>query len=199
VPWSAAGSGINSDTALAADRHDLILSAQRGDARSIDRLLAECRGDVRRYALRHCATSEIDDAVQEALLIVARHVRSLKTAASFAGWLFTIVRRECQRLSRKIFSHEDLADEKIETKLAERSNDELRLELAFALESLPAHYLEILLLRDFEELTISEICQRLNVTSATAKSRLRRGRLLVREYLLGGDVAQSDHDHSGSD
>jgi RNA polymerase sigma factor (sigma-70 family) len=184
---------------MAADRHDLVISAQRGDARSIERLLAECRGDVRRYALRHCATSEIDDAVQETLLIVVRHMQSLKTAASFAGWLFTIVRRECQRLSRKMFSHEDLADEKIEAKLAERSNDELRLELAFALESLPAHYLEILLLRDFEELTISEICQRLNVTSATAKSRLRRGRLLVREYLLGGDLAQSDHSHSGSD
>jgi RNA polymerase sigma factor (sigma-70 family) len=151
---------------------------------ALDRLLAECQCDARRYAMRHCATSEVDDAVQETLLIVTRHVRSLKTAASFAGWLFTIVRRECRRLTRRMFSHEDLDDDRIEARLAERPRDELRLDLAFALESLPAHYLEMILLRDFEELTISEICERLDVTVATAKSRLRRARILVREYLL---------------
>ncbi len=184
---------------MAANRHDLIVCAQRGDAMAIDRLLVECRSDVRRYAMRHCATSEIDDAVQETLLIVARHMQSLKTAASFAGWLFTIVRRECQRLSRKMFFHEDLADEKIETWLVEQSNDELRVELAFALESLPARYLEIILLRDFEELTMSEIGDRLNVTLATAKSRLRRARVLVREYLLSDDAAQRDDARSVKD
>ncbi len=47
---------------MAANRHDLILCAQRGDATALDRLLAECRSDVRRYAMRHCVTSEVDDA-----------------------------------------------------------------------------------------------------------------------------------------
>jgi RNA polymerase sigma factor (sigma-70 family) len=132
-------------------------------------------------------TSEVDDAVQEALLIVARRLHSLETAASFAGWLFTVVRRECQRLSRRMFAHEALDDEKIADQLATRPMDELRTELAFALESLPAHYLEVILLRDFEELTIAEICERLEVSMQTAKARLRRARLLVREYLLGGE------------
>jgi RNA polymerase sigma factor (sigma-70 family) len=68
-----------------------------------------------------------------------------------------------------------------------RPTDELRAELAFALESLPAHYLEMILLRDFEELTIAEICERLGVSVQTAKARLRRARLLVREYLLGAE------------
>lgn len=173
---------------MAANRHELILCAQRGDPMALDKLLAECRSDVRRYAMRHCITSEIEDAVQETLLIVVRHMQSLKTAASFAAWLFAIVRRECRRLSRKMFFHEDLGDKKIETWLAGRSDDELRLELAFALESLPAHYLEIMVLRDFEELTMSEIGDRLDVTLATAKSRLRRARALVREYILGHDA-----------
>jgi RNA polymerase sigma factor (sigma-70 family) len=176
---------------MAVNRQDLILCAQRGDATALDRLLAECRSDVRRYAMRHCVTSEVDDAVQETLLVVVRHVRSLKAAASFAGWLFTVVRRECHRLSRKMFAHEDLADERIEKWLAGQSNDELRVELAFALESLPVHYLEIIVLRDFEELTMAEICERLGVTLAAAKARLRRARVLVREYLLGEDSVQT--------
>lgn len=169
---------------MVAIRQDLVLRAQTGDNLALGQLLAECQLDARRYAMRRRITSEIDDAVQETLLIVTRHVASLKTAAAFAGWLFTIVRRECSRLERKLFAHEDLHDDRIAAELALRSNDELRMELAFALESLPPHYLEIILLRDFEEMTISEICERLGVTIAVAKSRLRRARVLVREYLL---------------
>jgi RNA polymerase sigma factor (sigma-70 family) len=169
---------------MAACAHELVVRARDGDAAALDRLLRECRFDARRYALRHCAASEIDDAVQEALLVVARRLRSLEKATSFAGWLFTVVRRECRRLSRRMFAHEEL-DDRIEEQFAARSTNELRTELAFALESLPPHHLEIILLRDFEELTIAEICERLAISVATAKARLRRARLLVREYLLG--------------
>lgn len=174
---------------MAACTHNLVVRAQGGDAAALDRLLVECRFDAHRYALRHCVTSEVDDAVQEALLVVAGRLRSLKEAAYFAGWLFTVVRRECQRLSRRMFAHEALDDEKIADQLAARPMDELRTELAFALESLPAHYLEVILLRDFEELTIAEICEQLGISVQTAKARLRRARLLVREYLLGGEEA----------
>jgi RNA polymerase sigma factor (sigma-70 family) len=91
-----------------------------------------------------------------------------------------------------MFSHEQLDDDRIEAALADRPRIELRMELACALESLPPLYLEMILLRDFEELTITEICERLGMTVATAKSRLRRARILVREYLLGADSATSD-------
>ena len=43
-------------------------------------------------------------------------------------------------------------------------------------------------MRDVEELTMAEICARLGVTAATAKGRLRRARLLMREYMLGEDA-----------
>jgi RNA polymerase sigma factor (sigma-70 family) len=177
---------------MAARTHDLVVQAQTGDAVALDRLLAECRFDARRYALRHCVTSEIDDAVQETLLVVAQRLGTLKSAASFAGWLFTVVRRECQRLSRRMFAHEVLDEEKVAERIMARPTDELRTELAFALESLPPHYLEVILMRDFEELTIAEICERLGVTVQTAKARLRRARLLVREYLLGVEQPVSD-------
>ena len=172
-----------------ADRASLIAAAQGGSEVSLERLLRECRADVRRYARRHCETSEIDDAVQETLLIVARRIRSLKAATSFAGWLFTVVRRECRRLARRMTFHEDWTDARIEVQLASRTDDSLRLELAAALESLPAHYLEIVLLRDFEELPIAEIGARLGAPASLVKSRLHRARILVREYLIGGDRA----------
>ncbi len=75
-----------------------------------------------------------------------------------------------------------------ERQLASRTDDALRLDLTHALESLPAHYLEVVLLRDFEELTIAEIAQRLGEPAGAVKSRLHRARMLVREYLLEGDA-----------
>ena len=69
--------------------------------------------------------------------------------------------------------------------LASKGDNDLRIDLAAALESLPAHYLEVVLLRDFEELTIAEIAERLGEPSGAVKSRLHRARELVREYMLG--------------
>ncbi|RDJ98533.1 hypothetical protein DLM46_32925 [Paraburkholderia lacunae] len=57
-------------------------------------------------------------------------------------------------------------------------------ELVDALESLPVDYRDVLLLRDFEELTIAEIAERMGATVPATKSRLHRARTMAREYLL---------------
>jgi RNA polymerase sigma factor (sigma-70 family) len=166
------------------ERDSLILAAQTGDAMAISRLLAVCQADARRYAYRHCHASDVDDAVQESLLVVSRKVKGLKAAAAFSSWLFTVIKRECRKLERMMFKHDPLPDELAEEKMLCRDDVALRIDLAKALESLPAHYLEVVLLRDFEELTISEIAERLNEQQGAVKSRLHRARELVREYML---------------
>ena len=163
----------------------LILAAQSGDTVALNRLLAACQTDARRYARRHCAVSDVDDAVQEALLVLSRKVKGLKAAAAFSGWLFTIVRRECQRLSRRMLGQGLSLDDVADAQLATRSDESLHLDLIAALESLPAHYREVILLRDFAELTISEMAKTLGMQVPGVKSRLHRARELVREYLIG--------------
>ena len=169
------------------ERENLILAAQTGDPLAIARLLVVCQADARRYARRHCQVSDIDDAVQESLLIISRKVAGLKAVVAFSSWLFTVIKRECRKLERLMFKHEPLEDEVAEQQLARRTDQALRIDLARALESLPAHYLEVVLLRDFEELTIAEIAERLGEQPGAIKSRLHRARELVREYLLSPD------------
>ncbi|PIW60662.1 sigma-70 family RNA polymerase sigma factor [Shewanella sp. CG12_big_fil_rev_8_21_14_0_65_47_15] len=166
------------------EKEHLILSAQTGDHAAISRLLAVCHADVRRYARRHCHASDVDDAVQESLMVISRKVSGLKAVAAFSSWLFTVIKRECHRLQRMMFKQDPLEDEMIERQLASCNDESLRIDLAKALESLPAHYLEVVLLRDFEELTIAEIAERLSEQPGAIKSRLHRARELVREYLL---------------
>jgi RNA polymerase sigma factor (sigma-70 family) len=174
------------------ERDNLILAAQTGDAVAISRLLAVCQADARRYAYKHCHASDIDDAVQESLLVIARKVKGLKAAAAFSSWLFIVIKRECRRLERMMFRHEPLDDELAERQFARKTDGELRIDLAAALESLPAHYLEVVSLRDFEELTIAEIAARLCEQQGAVKSRLHRARELVREYMLGPDAVPAN-------
>jgi len=163
---------------------ELIASAQGGDAAALASLLAAAQPDIRRYARVTCNAADVDDAVQDALCVLHRHVGGLRATRAFWAWMFAVVKRECIRLTRRAFGRtvpvESLEDD---VRFATRPEHELRLDLASAIDALPPHYREVLLLRDIEEFTIDEIAMRLTTTRETVKARLRRARVLVREYL----------------
>ena len=165
---------------------ELIDAAAGGDPRAIAALLSSAQSDIRRYARRTCrTTSDVEDAVQETLIILYRRVSALRQAAAISGWLFTIVHRQCLRLAGLLVGA-PIDDEALtlDRRLAVTPMHDLRIDLAHAIESLPAHYREVVLLRDVEELTINEIAAKLKTTRETVKARLHRGRALLREYLL---------------
>lgn len=170
--------------ALALEHLPLLASAHAGDREALEQLLQVCRPDVRRYAQRHCLISDVDDAVQEALLVLSRRLSSVRVLASFSGWLFRVVQRECRRLGRLTLRYDPYDEARVDAWAAAHSTDALRLDLASALESLSAGHREVILLRDFEELSIAEIAERLGETPAAVKSRLHRARTMAREYLL---------------
>ncbi len=165
---------------------ELVESARRGDAGAVERLIIQTRPDLRRYAARHCATSEdAEDAVQESLIILYRRLPTLRALGAYTGWLFQIVRRECQRLAQKMFHQDVPLDETAERSyLQSRTDIELRLDITLSIQSLPDIYRETIVLRDFEELTVKEIAVRLRVSPETVKTRIHRGRRLIREHLL---------------
>ncbi len=171
--------------ALAGPHGPLLEAARLGDPGALGHLLVACQPDIRRYAFRHCLAGDVDDAVQETLLIVTRHPHALRAPGAFSSWLFQVLRRECRRLERRLFGLDPFDEARMEAWLTTRPDEALRLDLIAALESLPAHYREVVLLRDFQELTIREIAARLQLGPAATKSRLHRARQMVREYLLG--------------
>ncbi|GAB3244823.1 RNA polymerase sigma factor [Chitinimonas naiadis] len=165
----------------------LLEAARAGDSKALARLLQLCQPDIRRYAQRHCMISDVDDAVQEALLVLSRKLGSLKALAALSSWLFKTVQRECRRLGRKALNFDPYDEEKLENWLSTRSNDALRLELVRAMETLPEDYRQVILLRDFEELTIGEMAEELGLSVAATKSRLHRARQTARDLLLGAE------------
>lgn len=166
-----------------------LAAAQTGDPVALDRLLRELQPDIRRYARRQChRSSAIEDVVQEALLVVYRRVGRVRDPLALASWVFRVVTRLCMLPVLGLMrSTEELTERNQAQYFARLPTDELRLDLVRALESLPTMYRDVILLRDMEQLTISEAAERLGITREATKSRLLRARALVREFLGHGE------------
>ena len=158
-------------------------AARMGDRPALERVLVQSRQNLRRYAEFHCVINDIEDAVQESLLLVSRKLRDLRELQCFTSWLFRIVKRECNRLKRgrRMLTGQEIPECIMPIVYPEPI--EWRQDVAAALESLPAHYRNIILLRDLEGLTIEEMATQLDMTREAVKSRLHRARVMAREYL----------------
>ena len=165
----------------------VVAAAQAGDPVALERLLRELQPDIRRYARRQChLTTAIEDVVQEALIVLYRRLGTVRDPLAIAGWIFRVVTRLCMLpVLALIRGAEELTERHEAEYFAQVPKDELRLDLVRALESLPDMYREVILLRDMEQLTIGEVADRLRITREACKSRIHRGRALLREYLQG--------------
>ncbi|WFU85499.1 sigma-70 family RNA polymerase sigma factor [Bradyrhizobium sp. CIAT3101] len=168
----------------AAISSNLFEAARLGDPQAIAVLLETAQPDIRRYARATCRNSaDAEDAAQEALWILSRHVGAIRSLLAFSAWLFSVVRRECLRLARKAGLARSIDESQAEAALLSRPEADLRLDVAAAFEALPLHYRDVALMRDVKEMTIDEIAEALGATRQTVKARLHRARALMREYL----------------
>src|SRR5271154_463946 len=130
---------------------ELMEAARSGDGKALNQLLSICQPDLKRYARWACATEDIEDAVQDALIILYRRLGALRTIAAFSSWVFQIVKRECLR---RLKLRTDLKDEAESLPAADGAADiGLRFDLVRIIQSLPPIYRDVLILRDVNELT----------------------------------------------
>jgi RNA polymerase sigma factor (sigma-70 family) len=138
--------------------------------------------------------NDAEDLVQETYLKALRGFASFQSGSNFRAWMFQILRntflssrsRLEWRMTVAMDSEEDgpelaVDTETPETILMNRSNSHL---VQRAIEDLPMHYRETLLLCEVEEMSYQEIAEVLSIPIGTVMSRLARARKSVRESLL---------------
>ncbi|MEE2788495.1 MAG: sigma-70 family RNA polymerase sigma factor [Myxococcota bacterium] len=82
----------------ATDPGQLVLAAQDGDSRALDRLLAAHYALMKQVAMKYCRDEELaNDAVQDACVQVVRHIGKLREPSKFRSWMARIV-VNCVRL-----------------------------------------------------------------------------------------------------
>jgi RNA polymerase sigma-70 factor, ECF subfamily len=147
---------------------------------------------LRRLGLPEC---DVDDAVQEVVLVVARKLDQVEVGRERSFVLSTAVRvasgfRRSARLRREVQDDELAAMPSPELdpeQLAQKQR--LRLVLDDVLNQLPMELRAVFVLYELEELTMAEIATTLGLPPGTVASRLRRSRELF-EGLAGSALAQ---------
>jgi RNA polymerase sigma-70 factor, ECF subfamily len=139
-------------------------------------------------------SSDAEDLVQETYLKALRSFASFQYGTNFRAWMFQILRNTFlssrtkldRRMTVAMDSEEDGPELAVDTKTPEtilmnRSNSQL---VQRAIDDLPVHYRETLLLCEVEEMSYQEIAEVLSIPIGTVMSRLARARKAVRESLL---------------
>lgn len=151
------------------------------------------------YVLRTCLaiTRNPQDAMQDTFINAYRGLSSFRGESAFRTWLTRIALNEALKRLRKYREIESL-DEMFETEdgplprqlEAWHPNpeqlyhkEEIRRILEEAIGKLPAPYRVVFVLRDICGLNTLEAAEALNLSVPAMKSRLLRGRLMVRESL----------------
>jgi len=135
------------------------------------------------------------DLVQEAYVRALKAKQSLRPSSNVKSWLFTILRNvwlnqlRHERAAPQIVELD--ADEGIEDVAVETSKDphaqyvsKMEQEkVRHAIQQLPEEFREIIILREYEELSYQEIAAMLHCPAGTVMSRLARARSKLRALL----------------
>jgi len=148
------------------------------------------------YNFAHWLTQnrdEAEDLVQETYAKALKGFSSFQLGTNFRAWMYRILRntfltsRTGLRATSTVplDSEEDgpelaVENETPETILMKRSDSQL---VQSALDDLPVHYREILLLCEVEEMSYQEIAETLSIPIGTVMSRLSRARKTLRNVL----------------
>jgi len=175
-------------------RTALVRAAQRGDERAFRALVADIQQRLWQVARRLAGDDDrAADLVQESLMRAFRALPRLRDPERFMSWLLRILNHVATDTlgARQPESLEDLAEAGIEPMASELEGPEARAEAAGtaeaidrALAAMPMIYRQPLVLRHVLDLTYDDLAQILDLPLGTVKTRLFRGREMLREHLL---------------
>jgi RNA polymerase sigma-70 factor (ECF subfamily) len=183
----------------------LIEQLQSGDRYAVEELASAYGSKVYQLAFRYMKNREdAEEVAQDVLMKVVQKIQAFRGDSALSSWIYRITfNTAMSRLRNGKFTrpaevpeHEMKGQDQEDglrrlreaadwSSLADEAffRTQLRGRLAAAMKDLPEIYRTPIVLRDIQGLSTEEASQVLNVKSQTLKSRLHRGRLILRERL----------------
>jgi RNA polymerase sigma-70 factor, ECF subfamily len=160
----------------------LVLEFQQGSREAFRELFERYRDPIYGFFRRRLENpSRAEELTQECFLALLRNVSRYEPRASFRSYLYGIAvrmvlaeRRKSGRETRDASSVEPRGQEDLDATLWIRR----------ALERLGTDDREILMLREYEQLSYAEIAGTLRMPVNTVRSRLFRARMALKEQLM---------------
>ena len=184
----------------------LITWLQAGDESAVQELAERYTPRIYQLALRHMKNREdAEEVTQDVLMKVYRKVDAFRGDSALSSWIYRITFNTAMSRLRngRVARAADKERERLESAAAaedqvrtprqpadwsnmpdeELLRAQLRHAVAAAIAELPEIYRAPVVLRDIQGLTTEEASSRLHLKDQTLKSRLHRGRLMLRERL----------------
>ncbi|MFY9398515.1 MAG: sigma-70 family RNA polymerase sigma factor [Desulfomonilia bacterium] len=175
---------------------DLVRGIKQGDTAALEEIVKRYSNKV--YNLAYHLTRDAhaaEEIMQDVFLTVIAKIGTLTTEAYFSPWLYRVTTNAAYGYLRKEkkFSEqtpvEDIDQEQFleydwsnlpdDVLLSEESKEVLRR----SIDSLPEAMRTVVVLKDVEGLKNEEIAETLGISVPAVKSRLHRGRLILRQLL----------------
>jgi RNA polymerase sigma-70 factor (ECF subfamily) len=143
--------------------------------------------------------AEAADLVQETYVRALKAKESLRPSSNVKSWMFTILRNIWLNQLRhkrsapqivELEAYEGIREVAIETSKDPHAQYASKMEqekVRNAIQQLPAEFREIIVLREYEELSYQEIASMLECPAGTVMSRLARARSKLRVLLSGNE------------
>jgi RNA polymerase sigma-70 factor (ECF subfamily) len=185
----------------------LIARLQARDEAAVQELAERYSSRIYQLALRHMKNREdAEEVTQDVLMKVYRKVGAFRGDAALSSWIYRItfntamsklrntrLARQAEQEKERALAAEAMGEERPRTPRQtadwSRMPDEellraqLREAVAQAIRELPEIYRAPVVLRDIQGLSTEEASSRLKLKDQTLKSRLHRGRLMLRDRL----------------
>ena len=192
---------------------ELIGRMQAGDSTAVSDLASIYGPRIHQLAFRYLKNWEdAEEVTQDVLMKVHRKIDAFRGDAALSSWIYRITfNTAMSRLRNGRFSrpHEVPQQEETAERPAQDPADwseladdqvmraQMRQRLIGALTHLPQVYRIPVILRDIQGLSTEQASAVLRVKPQTLKSRLHRGRLILREHLgeFAGGLALHQREH----
>jgi len=193
------------------DEAEIMTELRSGSEAAFDWLVTYYHGPV--YAviagiLRN--PNDAADVTQEVFLKAYRGIRAFRQGSSLKTWLYRIAVRESLNYRRWFWRHlrfQSSIEEKLDgsgdfegtgaSPFDEVASREIQDAVQHALGEVPPVFRTAVILRDLEGLTYEEVAEVLDVSVGTVKSRILRGRRMLREILEPVLVPRKSLPHAG--
>lgn len=181
------------------NERELIARLQKRDEAAFEELIRQYEKKVYTLCFRMCGNSEdAEEAAQDAFLALWRGIDRFRQESSLSTWIYRLATNACIDTLRRrkkqsgsvSLDDEELFVDAVDTSPQPQETVEHRKTqklLQEGLSALPEEYRKVLILREIEGLSYTEIAESASIELGTVKSRISRGRSLLRNFLSGNE------------
>jgi len=202
---SKVGEKVKKSAGISGEDTALVKASRAGDRAAFDRLVLKHKDKLFNLVYWYLGDYEqANDCTQEIFIKIFKNLKQFRFESAFSTWLYKIAMNTCKNMFKSAFHKWQKRTVPLERPKGSRGKNpvleipdeapspanglerkERLLLIREAIGALPEEQKQVVMLRDIQGMSYEEISEVTGINPGTVKSRLARGRLELRNRLMG--------------